>query len=85
MNLELIEMYLKEFDELFRPPHVKAKPLRGGWVCALVRRCRLRKSRDINFEKAGWISFSMALNQGVQVLPKVVERPGLFGTNFPPT
>ena len=26
--------------------------------------CRLRKSRDINYEKAGWISFSLALDQG---------------------
>ena len=34
-------------------PPVKAKPLRGGWVCVIVKRYRLRKSRDINFEKAG--------------------------------
>ena len=45
-------------------PPVKAKPLRGGWVCVLVRRSRLRKSRDINYEKAEWISFSMAFDQG---------------------
>ena len=28
-------------------PPVKAKPLRGGWVCVIVKRYRLRKSRDI--------------------------------------
>lgn len=82
MNLELIEMYLKEFDELFRPP-VKAKPLRGGWVCALVRRCRLRKSRDIKFKKAGRISPGMALNQWVQVLPDVVEAKPICQVLYP--
>ena len=40
------------------------KPFRGGWVCVLARMCRLRKSRDINYKKAGWISFSLALDQG---------------------
>lgn len=45
-------------------PPVKAKPLRGGWVCVLARRCRLRKSRDINFEKTGRSGFSLALDQG---------------------
>ena len=40
------------------------KPFRGGQPCVLARRCRLRKSRDINYEKAGWISFSLALDQG---------------------
>ena len=44
---------------------VKAKPLRGGWVCVLARMCRLRKSRDINYEKAGWISFSPVLTDVV--------------------
>ena len=48
---------------------VKAKPLRGGWVCVLARMCRLRKSRDINYEKAGWISFSPVLTDVVVKKP----------------
>ena len=57
-------------------PPVKAKPLRGGWFCALVKRCRLRKSRDIILVKAGWICFSLALNQGPGCCKKQWNWPG---------
>ena len=57
-------------------PPVKAKPLRGGWVCVLARMCRLRKSRDINFLKAGGIRCSLALYQGAGGM-EVWNAPGI--------